>query len=109
MEKVLLTKAQSEALENALDFCGKKSLVVENHLTAVWSGSRRPLSELSTEKLLDALIEGYEIEPSPEEKLLAFYESLCDETDFNSYEAGVKCGLVEALNILEIPIKGVNC
>lgn len=109
MNKVILTKAQAEALENALEFCGKRSLVIENHLTAIWSGSRKTLRDLSTETLLDALIEGYEIDPSPEEKLQIFYESLCKEKDINPYESGVKYGVVEVLNILNIPIEGVNC
>lgn len=110
MEKTLLTKAQAEALENALECCGKEATVVENHINGLWTGKRKALMGLSLEKLLVALFIGYEIEPTKEEKLLQYIQEL-HETD-DVVATSKLLGVMKTLEILDIELKeleGVNC
>lgn len=63
-----------------------------------------------------ALINGYEIEKTPEEKVREYYEELherCEELSRGdcisySYYAGKSEGLWETLDLLEIKIAGIN-
>jgi Protein of unknown function (DUF1642) len=58
------------------------------------------------EVLMIALVNGYEIEKSPEEKVREFFES-CRQFD-STYYYGAKYGIITTLNILDIKIPGVN-
>jgi hypothetical protein len=67
------------------------------------------------ETYMTALINGYEIEKSPEEKVREYYESHMNQvelTEHLSYEEGYVDGVIDAveetLNLLGIKIEGVN-
>ncbi|MBT2727875.1 hypothetical protein J7E63_13090 [Bacillus sp. ISL-75] len=104
MKKVLLTKEQAEALENALEHCEEKAGVIENHVRDLWSGKRELLNRLSLETITVALYIGYEIDKSPEEKIFNLYQ-FYSEWNNPSPKALIK----NVLDILNIRIKGVNC
>lgn len=80
-----------------------------------------PESELHPNKLMDALVNGYEVEKSREDKLREHftphrYTSLfylgksldIDETKQERYSTGYASGFKEALNILGITVEGIN-
>lgn len=74
----------------------------------------QPIASMDLMTLAAALVNGYEVEKTPEEKLREYYESLwsdyCDSDDpfievaCESARAAVK----ETLNLLGIKIEGVN-
>jgi hypothetical protein len=106
--KVLLTKEQAEALESSLDLQGcKKADVVEWHATNLWDGKRKALNQFPLDTLIRALYVGYELEMSPEEKVREFFEAV-NGGEF-SYNAGIRKGIIQTLELLGKKIKGVNC
>src|SRR5690606_5663468 len=56
--------------------------------------------------LMSALINGYEVEKTPEERLREYYEEFSGFPD--DYEAGVLEGVYKTLEILGITIEGIN-
>lgn len=62
------------------------------------------LGYLDDNSLLSALINGYEIAKTPEDKLRYYYRSL----DMRSREADEAYGINTALDILGIKIEGIN-
>ncbi|MEH7503258.1 hypothetical protein V7152_14815 [Neobacillus drentensis] len=102
MKKVLLSKAEVEALESALEVnSGEKAGVVHWHSQNLWDGNRAPLNDLDLDTVCTALYVGYDIEPSPEDKVRAFYES---------YPSGgcSRDTIEQVLGILNIQIPGIN-
>lgn len=61
----------------------------------------------SPELLMQALVNGYEVEKSPEEKLRESYEKFREAMVY-SYEHGIADGIRRALNTLGITIEGIN-
>lgn len=62
--------------------------------------------------LLQALVNGYEVEQTPEEKVREYYElnkpdEYMNQNQFN-IQAAVREGVLNTLNLLNIKIKGVN-
>lgn len=53
---------------------------------------------------MEALVKGYQVEMSPEEKVAEYYESLFGENQFDKKEFV----LVKTLNLLGVSIQGVN-
>lgn len=116
MEKVKLTKKQAEALEQ-LRSEWSKGAIIRTHVESSWTISKyRPLNELSIEELAKALINGYEVEQTPEEKLREYYEL----SNFLRYDKedlvptvrqrmiGEQMGVRKTLNILGIKVEGIN-
>jgi hypothetical protein len=62
---------------------------------------------MSVDTLIRALYVGYEIEPSPEEKINNWYQNLTNITS-GTYADGVKEGIRGTLDFLNIKLKGVN-
>jgi len=63
-------------------------------------------AEGSPDMLMSALINGYEVEKTPEERLREYYEEFSRLPD--DYEAGVLEGVYKTLEILGITIEGIN-
>jgi hypothetical protein len=100
MEKVMISKEEAVALENALEISGgDKSNVVQWHARDIWDGKQAPLNDLGLDEVCTALYVGYEIEPGPEEEALDYYQKNPD----------VAPVIGDVLNILNIQIKGINC
>lgn len=57
--------------------------------------------------LLKALVNGYEVEETPEEKVRRYYEKMISHTP-NSHAAQSADTVIEVLDMLDIKIKGVN-
>ncbi len=62
------------------------------------------------ETLLSALVNGYIIEKSPEEKLREIYDRAIrwGNVADSSYDRGVYSGIKVALDILDVTIEGIN-
>jgi hypothetical protein len=102
MEKVMLSKEEAKALESALEVNGgDKANVVHWHARELWSNEREVLNDLDLDTVCRALYEGYEIEPSPEEKIKTYYDATP-----KGYTTAV---IEDVLNLLNIQIQGINC
>jgi hypothetical protein len=108
--KVLLTKEQAEALESALAVDGgKREQVVEWHLQDLWSGKREALNGMPLDTIIRALYVGYELDKSPEEKLIAYIQELHEQAVKEEIVASAKIlGVMKTLEILNIDLKGMN-
>lgn len=112
--KPTITKEQAEVIQIFMDGDKEKSDLLRIHAKDRWIEEFSCLNELDIMTLAAALVNGYEVEKTPEEKLREYYESLwsdyCDSDDpfievaCESARAAVK----ETLNLLGIKIEGVN-
>jgi hypothetical protein len=73
------------------------------------------LNKISFDDILNALVNGYEIEKSPEDKVREYYEemrevfkSTVDGSYDEEYLRGIIHGVVKTLNLLDIKVPGVN-
>lgn len=112
--KPTITKEQADVLLRLYSEGWTRDDILNYHLTVDWGKSCSALNDLDIMTLAAALVNGYEVEKTPEEKLREYYESLwsdyCDSDDpfievaCESARAAVK----ETLNLLGIKIEGVN-
>ncbi|MFD9274442.1 hypothetical protein ACFWA2_14505 [Bacillus subtilis] len=112
--KPTITKEQAGAIQIFMDGGKEKSDLLRIHAKDRWIEEFSCLNDLDLLTLAAALVNGYEVEKTPEEKLREYYESLwsdyCDSDDpfievaCESARAAVK----ETLNLLGIKIEGVN-
>jgi hypothetical protein len=114
LDKVLLTKEQAEAIESAL-VLNSRNYIVDWKTKNLFTGKREPLNNMELDTLIRALYVGYELEPSPEEKLAKIFH---EAKDFykkhmvgpsGSFHAGQLEGIVITLDLFNIQVKGVNC
>lgn len=109
MDKVMLTQEEVKALESALTLSdGDKAHVVQWRATELFDGERAPLNEMDLNTVCRALYVGYEVEESPEDKILKFYKSLDTRREFSA-DWHVSLAITKTLNLLNIKIKGINC
>jgi len=104
MEKVKVEKEIFEALKfweernrNSLE----DVLYIRQHQSGFISQKLAPINNLSIEDLCKCFIIGYELEQTPEEKVLNYYIEKCE----GSYSG--QC-IKDILNILQIKIEGIN-
>lgn len=112
--KPTITKEQAGAIQIFMDGDKEKSDLLRIHAKDRWIEEFSCLNELDIMTLAAALVNGYEVKKTPEEKVREYYESLwsdyCDSDDpfievaCESARAAVK----ETLNLLGIKIEGVN-
>ena len=116
MNKVILTKAQAEAIEAARRFGCIEEVVSVCANNKMWVGfsEYKPLNGIDLPTLMSALVNGYEVELTPEEKVReycttvgqAFRDRHSDEGA--SYNSGRLTGIRTTLTLLGIKIEGVN-
>lgn len=100
VEKVKVTKEVAEALAKTEYNFISVGATLRVHAVNGLTGTYAPLQALDIEKLAKALLIGYEIEKSPEEKVREYYEALTGSCD----RYAVQC----TLDFLGIKIEGVN-
>lgn len=107
MNKPTLTREQESALEYALRAClGDKEQVLRLSFGPdKVKDSRFKESEFML--IAAALINGYEVEKTPEERLKERYVDYMTSQEYSIYRAKAYA-IEEALNILGIKIEGVN-
>lgn len=113
IKRPVITKEQADALLGLYAEEWSKEHVLEYHVTREWTDRFSPLNDLDLITLAAALINGYEVEKTPEESVREFYDSFeCGprmypaEMSFRNeeYRRIIKC----TLNRLGIKIEGVN-
>lgn len=114
IKKPAITEEQAYALLGLYVERWSKEDVLEYHVTREWTDRFSPLNDLDTVTIAAALINGYEVEKTPEEKVREYYDELCDKFDHacwssDELEYGCKKQAVrETLDKLGIKIEGVN-
>ena len=119
MDKIILSKRVAVALEKALsNNLNNKAIVLKTHADILfnedlsrWKGDNyKYLNELSLEDMAIALYVGYEVEETPEEKILIKYEEFKEyqELRLDDFEDGFCVGIEFCLDALGIEIKGIN-
>lgn len=116
MKKVKVSKEVATALEKAIKVSGKEALLNDHANILSWTlDCYLPLNELSIWKMAQILINGYEVEETPEEKVKSLYENCINSRDkfkfgckyYISWNAEAR-GIENCLNRLGITIKGIN-
>ncbi|QYG88290.1 hypothetical protein [Bacillus atrophaeus] len=111
--KPTITKEQAEVIESwAMDCNGGvyKERLIRAHADDAgdWGGAYSPLNDLDLLTLAAALVNGYEIEKTPEEKVREYFEKLwtccCGTDEIEIAEETI----INTLNLLGIKIEGVN-
>ncbi|MGG1018608.1 hypothetical protein ABE151_04375 [Bacillus paralicheniformis] len=114
IKRPVITKEQADALLGLYAEEWSKEDVLEYHVTREWTDRFSPLNDLDTVTLASALINGYEVEKTPEEKVREYYEKLCDGYDrAQFYEDEGKYLLMKravrrTLDALGVQIAGIN-
>ncbi|MEC1584417.1 hypothetical protein P9D80_03440 [Bacillus spizizenii] len=112
--KPTITKEQADALLHLYSAEWTKSDILEYHATGEWQERCYSLNDLEILTLAAALVNGYEVEKTSEEKVREYHQSLvCDMDRALSYEDEGNCrsaieAVEETLNLLGIKIEGVN-
>lgn len=126
--KVTVTKEVAEAIQTYLsDFPGKRTdeemrgILVAEHCGQDWrnyeTGQYIALNNITTFELMNALVNGYTVEKSPEDKVREYYDRChanLKEAEINgrthraSNFDGQATGVSITLDILGIKISGVN-
>jgi len=108
-EKVTVTKEVAEALYEVERNYISTGITLNFHVTKGLSGKYAPLQTLDIEDLAKALINGYEVEKTPEEKVSEYYRKheLCTLELSDKYN-GIRIGIRTTLDLLGINIEGVN-
>lgn len=119
IKKVTLTKEQAEAIELAKERDDIDRIVnaASSDKPGWYAGKYVPLNALTLETLMTALVNGYEVEKTPEENVQDYFNRLIElqhqahekadheqESEFLSEQLGVKM----TLDLLDIKIEGVN-
>ncbi|MGG1042509.1 hypothetical protein ABE153_11500 [Bacillus velezensis] len=112
--KLTITKEQADALLHLYSTGWSKSDVLEHHATGEWFEHCDSLNDLDMLMIADVLINGYEVEATPEDRVREYYAEL-QEKERAAQSRGVtfslECereGVINTLNLLGIKIEGVN-
>ena len=103
VEKIKVSREVADAIDwvkNNANF--ENAMFIQSNES--WAGdSLVVLNDLKVEELARLLIIGYEIEETPEEKALVYYEELGKRN-----LEGIRRHIANVLTIAEIKIKGIN-
>lgn len=107
--KVVVSKEVAGAIEHIVRSNIPVSLTLNVHASNGLVGIYAPLQKLDIEELSKALLIGYEVGKSPEEKVREYYEETKRKySSSDSIGAAVRVGVLDTLNLLGIKIGGVN-
>ncbi|WEY98938.1 hypothetical protein P5634_13790 [Bacillus subtilis] len=113
--KPTITKEQADAIEFWLKEYGTdKGRFIEAHANdnREWYGECAPLNDLDIMSLAAALVNGYEVEKTPEEKVRELYnqhrhEAACSFTDEGTnLSLGKAFGIKEASKVFGVDVEG---
>ncbi|MCP9282979.1 hypothetical protein [Bacillus safensis] len=116
-----ITKEQAEAIEFLRKHYDDRRILelydedVIGHMYQMYGHDCGSLYDLDLFEFAAALINGYEIAKSPEQKVREFYEANYAKhekskpySDDDYYTTGVSHGIMQTLDLLDIKIEGVN-
>jgi len=83
--------------------------ILQNHYVAKyeyvgWLGSYKELNLLSLDEMAQALIAGYEVKETPEEKYNRFYEKYSKSS--NQFETDFLSGMIFVAELFELDVDG---
>ncbi|ASB64746.1 hypothetical protein ACWGRE_07365 [Bacillus velezensis] len=117
--KPTITKEQAEVIESARGFGHEDDWILRSHADFLSGHAPRwydghTFDDMDVTTLAAALINGYEIEGTPEDRVREYYDEL-QEKQRTAQSRGVtfslECereGVINTLNLLGIKIEGVN-
>lgn len=106
MSKVKVSKEVATALDTALKVMDKEKFFEEHSNKFRWTlDIYLPLNQISNWQMSQILINGYEVEKTPEEKLISVYNH---QTENKFHDNAFNNGVIATLEILNIKIKGIN-
>ncbi|URO01734.1 hypothetical protein 268TH002_37 [Bacillus phage 268TH002] len=115
--KPTITKEQVDALLHLYSAEWTKSDILEYHVTGEWQERCYSLNDLDIITLAAALVNGYEVEKTPEEKVREYYEKtkrtrderhLAGDIEGKRFHDGTLVGVCNTLDYTGIKIEGVN-
>lgn len=113
-EKIKVSREVAEAIEyllNHKDYGYTKETLLVSHAVMEkyekrsWAEEVKSLNNVDLLVLAEILVNDYEVELTPHEKVRKFVEGYQDIDDFSH---GIRVGITEVLDILNIKIEGVN-
>ncbi|WP_440097455.1 hypothetical protein [Bacillus paralicheniformis] len=116
INKPVITKEQAEAIQFLMSDGNDwtEDDILEHHVANRWFNEYEPLNSLYTIVLASALINGYEVEKTPEETVREYYEKLCDGYDRAQFHEDkgkyllMKRSVRRTLDALGVQIAGIN-
>ncbi|MCV4329287.1 hypothetical protein [Bacillus velezensis] len=112
--KPTITKEQAEVIQIFMDGGKEKSDLLRIHAKDRWIEEFSCLNDLDIMTLAAALVNGYEVEATPEDRVREYFAEL-QEKQRTAQSRGVtfslECereGVINTLNLLGIKIEGVN-
>ncbi|PJH95302.1 hypothetical protein C7H81_01755 [Bacillus subtilis] len=115
--KPTITKEQAEVIQIFMDGGKEKSDLLRIHAKDRWIEEFSCLNQLDIMTLAAALVNGYEVEETPEERVRQYYEGvrnsrderyLAGDIEGKRFHAGALVGISNTLGLLGIEIEGVN-
>lgn len=115
-EKITLPRDVAEAIEAARNSFTDGEIISaaigwndygEDSLITLRKWTREDSYTTRENELMSALVNGYNIKQSPEEKLREYYEDLRDSSEGSIYWSRSE-GVLNTLSILGIQIEGIN-
>lgn len=114
IKKPVITKEQADAIETFLEKGTKEELLTAKVHCCHFGDEYSGINTIDIMTIAATLINGYEVDKTPEEKVREYYEKLCDGYDraqFNEDEGKyllMKRAVRRTLDDLGIKIEGVN-
>ncbi|WHM14838.1 hypothetical protein [Bacillus velezensis] len=115
--KPTITKEQAEVIQIFMDGGKEKSDLLRIHAKDRWIEEFSCLNQLDIMTLSAALVNGYEVEKTPEEKVREYFEKtkrtrderhLAGDIEGKRFHDGTLVGVCNTLDYAGIKIKGVN-
>jgi hypothetical protein len=117
--KVVLPREVAEAIENVRKRLGwTDEVILHKTYTNGWEAEWTEVLNANGDEnkaflIAQALVNGYEIEKSPEEKVREYYEFWSEKLTDRDYELRIEAreklnGMIFVLNAYDIKIEGVN-
>jgi DNA integrity scanning protein DisA with diadenylate cyclase activity len=109
--KIIVPKKVADAIAHYVSLADTKTEALTDIIRLGFEAERSEIIlrhfDNDLDELMEALICGYEVEVTPEEKVLAFYKDRRNSSEGSSYHYQAD-GVIYTLDLLGIKIAGVN-
>ena len=109
-QKVKVSKEIAELISSEVIAYGGSEVFLQIHakVDTPWKGYQKPLNKITVWEMANILINGYEVEETPEEIVKRKY--LLSKSNFvnSEWDAGFVSGINYLLEKMDIKIKGIN-
>lgn len=118
MGKIIVSRKLAEAIDDVRGAYDDERLLTLHVQTKIetgksWESEWKPLNDLAILEMSKVIIFGYEVEPTPEEKLLELYKQQVSWSDTNDLDdkrahTTYSNAIRKTLDVLGIVVKGIN-